>query len=148
MFCTLHVTQRPNLFGVRVAIKTTGLRRSLLSHNMLNYGMDTCFSVTFWPHSCTQVSQEKRKERKHCRCEVMNLSGGQTCTHKPGNRPPLPFSELSSDVLWACRRWSSMYSISPPRLMKTRGRVLTDILQGPSRGLTPTGEAKQSRQKC
>lgn len=41
---------------------------------------------------------------------------------------PIPFSELSSDVLWACRRWSSMYSISPPRLMKTRGRVLIDIL--------------------
>ena len=50
-----------------------------------------------------------------------------------------PFIALSGRMFWALRRWSRMYSISPPRLKNRIGRVRKDIA-GAGAGLSCLAE--------
>ena len=52
-----------------------------------------------------------------------------TCQHLWGNlqAPDLPFLAFSWGIFWALSLWSKMYIISPPKLMKRSGKVLSDM---------------------
>lgn len=41
----------------------------------------------------------------------------------------LPLLPFSLSICWALSLWSNMYNISPPRLMKSKGSVFSDILK-------------------
>lgn len=59
----------------------------------------------------------------------------------------LPFCAFSWGILWALKRWSKMYIISPPRLIKSSGNVFSDIVDGLEKITLRTAQITHKRKR-